>query len=292
MKKNLKAASIEVLIQQNGQRWYKEKMSIEPFGFADGISQPLFYQYQINCAKDRGINQWDPSARLDLVLVKDPNGGEDSYGSFVVYRKLEQDVVGFKKRLEELAVKLNVSSEIVGAYAVGRFKDGTPLVTQLTSGNPHDNFNSDDDPDGSKCPFHAHIRKVNPRGGSYTLQEEERRHRIVRRSIPYGNQDEIGKKPVGLLFLCFQADLAQQFEFLQTKGANAPHAVRKNTGLDPLIGRAQPRPEGLRGPSGQCWPWSWGDAEAGTVKDSIANFVTLKGGEYFFAPSVKFLQGL
>ncbi len=90
------------LTPEYGVRWFgpDEEQDIEPFGFADGISQPLFLKEEIDEAQQGGIDRWDPSAPLDLVLVKDPNGvGEDSYGSFFVFRKLEQDVAGFQAAL-------------------------------------------------------------------------------------------------------------------------------------------------------------------------------------------------
>ena len=90
-------------------RWFGPdgQQDIEPFGYADGISQPLFLKEEIDKAKQGGTDRWDPSAPLDLVLVKDPNGeGEDSYGSFFVFRKLEQDVAGFQQRVAELAEEL------------------------------------------------------------------------------------------------------------------------------------------------------------------------------------------
>ncbi len=160
------------LTVEYGVRWFGPdgKQDIEPFGFADGISQPLFLTDEIDQAQQGGIDRWDPSAPLNLVLVKDPNGvGEDSYGSFFVFRKLEQDVAGFHQRLAELAQALGTDTKLAGAYVVGRFQDGTPveLHDHELGAETQDyvtNFNYADDMEGSRCPFHAHIRKTNPRG--------------------------------------------------------------------------------------------------------------------------------
>ncbi|HMB05971.1 MAG TPA: hypothetical protein VKP69_19835, partial [Isosphaeraceae bacterium] len=58
------------------------------------------------------------------------------------------------------------------------------------------NFNYADDMAGSRCPFQAHIRKVNPRGDTVRFfegdSEFERNHRIVRRGVPFGEQPEAG----------------------------------------------------------------------------------------------------
>jgi deferrochelatase/peroxidase EfeB len=157
------------------------------------------------------------------------------------------------------------------------------------------NFTYDDDEDARKCPFHAHIRKVNPRGGTGNLKEE-RKHRIVRRGITYGERqvepkddpslDQMPTTGVGLLFMCFQSSLANQFGFLQKKYANSPDFVKADTGLDPLIGQK----EANACPIGQQWPREWG--KAGVTRFHFGDFVKLKGGEFFFAPSIPFLTNL
>jgi len=290
------------LAVEHGVRWFGAdgKQDIEPFGFADGISQPLFLKEEIHHAQQGGIDRWDPSAPLDLVLVKDPNGvGEDSYGSFFVFRKLEQDVAGFDRRLAALAQALGTDTQLAGAYVVGRFQDGTPVELQDhdqqgATADKVTNFNYADDMAGSRCPFQAHIRKTNPRGDTVRVFEGdynfERNHRIVRRGVPFGKQPPRGTKPtwpVGLLFTCFQSDIGNQFELLQTSWANSIHFVRQKTGLDPLIGQG----EQLIG--GQGWPSKYGDdSTAKAVQFDFSPYVKLLGGEYFFAPSHGFLTRL
>ncbi|HMB04816.1 MAG TPA: hypothetical protein VKP69_13885, partial [Isosphaeraceae bacterium] len=223
--------------------------------------------------------------------------GEDSYGSFFVFRKLEQDVAGFHRRLADLAQALGTDTELAGAYVVGRFRDGTPVVLKHRPGGAADevtNFNFADDMAGSRCPFQAHIRKTNPRGDTVRVFEGdfhfERNHRIVRRGVPFGKQPPPGMKPtwpVGLLFTCFQSDIGNQFELMQTSWANSLHFVRQKTGLDPIIGQG----EQLIG--GQGWPKAWGDdSTAKAVPFDFSPYVALKGGEYFFAPSRGFLTSL
>ena len=106
-----------------------EGKAIEHFGFRDGISQPLFLKSDIDRARstEGGFNNWDPRAPLNLVLSKDPMGKtEESYGSFLVYRKLEKNVPGWDRNLEELAKELGIEADLVGALVVGRFQDSTP----------------------------------------------------------------------------------------------------------------------------------------------------------------------
>ena len=288
---------------------------LEHFGYVDGRSQPLFLQSEIEAEANKdGVDQWNPSAPLELALVPDPFGEEqDCFGSYVVFRKLEQNVRGFKQREQELAEALGLTdddAERAGAMAVGRFEDGTPVVLQPTNGLDSpvpNNFTYSDDTEGSKCPFHAHIRKMNPRGDipnffapnkevKQQLREEELSHRIVRRGIPFGKRkvepkdeptlEQMPTGGVGLLFMCFQSNIARQFGFMQKNWANNVNFVQPETGLDPVIGQQAAGEESLA----QQWPPQWG--EQGKQPFDFGLFVTMKGGEFFFAPSLSFLRGL
>jgi len=93
----------------------------------------------------------------------------------------------------------------------------------------------------------------------------------------------------GLLFMCFQANIDKQFEFIQRVWVDNPNFPKqllggKDTGDDPLIGR--------RSNEKQRWPRTWGDAAAGKTEFNFEAAVTLKGGEYFFAPGKPFLAAL
>ena len=105
-----------------------EKNPIEHFGYADGVSQPIFFESDVK-KKDR--TNWDPRAGPNLVLVKDPYGGvPTACGTYFVFRKLEQNVRAFKDRERELAKALSLhgsDDERAGAMVVGRFENGTPL---------------------------------------------------------------------------------------------------------------------------------------------------------------------
>lgn len=288
---------------------------IEHFGYVDGRSQPLFLASEVEAEKNKdGIDKWNPSASLDLALVPDPFAeGEDCLGSYVVFRKLEQNVRGFKQREQALAQALGLTgdaAERAGAMVVGRFEDGTPVVLQPNEGLDSpvpNNFNYDNDAQGSKCPFHAHIRKMNPRGDipnffgrteeqKQQLREEELSHRIVRRGIPFGKQvidprsdstlEQLPTGGVGLLFMCFQSNIARQFGFLQKSWANNLNFVQPGTGLDPVIGQKL----SSETPLAQKWPVQWGQPNK-TAFD-FEGFVTMKGGEFFFAPSIPFLKKL
>lgn len=324
---------VEVLAVEQGvnlkKQFYPEDgpdgVAVEHFGYVDGRSQPLFLRRQAE-QEDRhtGGSFWDPRAALSLVLVPDSNGTPGtSFGSFLVFRKLEQNVRGFRNAERNVADELGLPLELAGAMAVGRFKDGTPLALQAADGArpiPND-FNYDCDPEAEKCPLHAHIRKTNPRlesvkfGGPFAQSiEEELGHRIVRRGIPYGGPLSQSNEPadlpsrgVGLLFFCYQSDIWEQFEFIQRFWANNPLFVEPGlggsanpnypdaTGIDSVIGQAiggQTDPAiNIQGEPPRHWPAEWGKPTV-ELKTDFARFVTLKGGEYLFAPSIGFLKGL
>jgi Dyp-type peroxidase family len=279
-----------------------EGRSLEPFGFADGLSQPVFFRTDLEkeAAKRGGTDVWDPRAPLGLVLVPDPFAEEkDCFGSFLVFRKLEQNVKGFNERLRRVADDYTSGDEaLAGAFLVGRFKNGTPVIAYRQSvgesGRDFNNFKYYRDFSGSRCPFHAHVAKTNPRGRSIgstsTSLQEERLHRIIRRGIPYDDRevrDGEAESGVGLLFLCFQASISNQFAFIQESWASSPDFPRPPAGVDPLIGRANAGQD----PRQQWQPvWDW-DRDNKTPID-FGRFVTLKGGEFFFAPSIPFLKGL
>lgn len=290
------AGIARVLAREVGRVRRSGNETTEPFGFADGLSQPLFFGQDVaDEAGNGGIAPWNPAAPLALALFEDPFAAplQDCYGSFLVLRKLEQDVKGFADRVAELARQATGGDQgLAGAYVVGRFADGTPvLLSDRPLGSSANNFDYGGDPEGAKCPVQAHIRKTNPRGGAVTAGiaadlADEKTHRIVRRGIPYGEQGASGGSSVlgeGLLFMCFQSDIANQFAFLQKIWANDPDFSRTGTGVDPTIGRA---PAGVN-TAAQPWPASWGGQKA--VRFDFRDLITLKGGEFFFAPSLAFL---
>lgn len=283
---------------------------VEHFGYFDGISNPLFTKQDLDDERPENKNRtaWNAEARMSLVLTDDPFTNEvDAFGSYLVYRKLGQNVSVFNERIKALATSLNINEDLAGAMVVGRFKDGTPVLKgDIPSPGPEvkNDFNFKEDEDGVKCPFHSHIRKVNPRGTTpLTSFESERRRRIVRRGIPYGkpmpgiadptSTDPNPAAPRGLLFMCFQQNVEEQFEFIQRTWVDNEHfptgvltfgLFQKDTGDDPLIGQDRDEP--------QRWPKRWGDKNAGKKAFNFESEITLKGGEYFFAPSIPFLRSL
>ena len=317
--------AVEVLGEEIGLAMKNQNMDgIEHFGYVDGRSQPLLLTEEIvrETESNDGTTVWNPAFPLKQALVADTGGEPDvSFGSYFVFRKLEQNVRDFKSREKEIAEILGLTgedAELAGAMLVGRFEDGTPVVNQRSDGDNHpvpNNFNYTSDKDGLKCPFHAHIRKVNPRGESVGIispgvpahdgepekppvpsEQDERSHIMARRGITYGkriwkevdgvtvlDEDHLPVGGVGLLFMAYQYDIEKQFEYTQIKWVNEQNYIREKTGLDPVIGQGEV--EFL-----QKQPKEWG--EHGKRSIDFHGFVSLKGGEYFFAPCISFLRTL
>ncbi len=295
---------------------------IEHFGYVDGRSQPLLLVEDIEKETDTtdGTHVWDPSFPVGQAIVDCPGGTAGvSFGSYFVFRKLEQNVKGFKDRERKIAVDIlklqKKDRELGGAMLVGRFEDGTPVTLHAEDGadNPvPNNFNYESDRKGLKCPFHGHIRKTNPRGETAppinpNMTEEdiqarldalnfERSHIMARRGITYGtrvwengavntvlDEDHLPSKNVGLLFMAYQNDIDNQFEFTQRFWANNEGFVKSNTGIDPIIGQGAPTVQLT-----QTRQWGKDDKK----KFSFNGFVTMKGGEYFYAPCISFLKSV
>ena len=109
---------------------------IEHFGYVDGRSQPLFIDEELDGrARDDGRRRPLEPARSRSATCSSPTRGvpdaDHAYGSYLVYRKLEQNVRAFKLQEAALAGSSGWSARMpsaMGALLVGRFEDGTPLT--------------------------------------------------------------------------------------------------------------------------------------------------------------------
>ena len=299
---------------------------LEHFGYVDGRSQPLMLLEDIEAeSRDEGIARWDPTAPLTKALVADPLAHDSeglSFGSFFIFRKLEQNVKMFKTREQDLADALLLTGsddrELAGALVVGRFEDGTPVtLSDQARGSkaPRNDFDYDGDAAGRRCPFHAHIRKTNPRGsGGFEPEADEQLHIMARRGITYEDTPRVvhpdalpeaddkqefldqvqpflpdGK--LGLLFMAYNSKLDKQFVFTQQSWAN-------NTAFPKVPAPPPPGFDGVIGqdvanaPGQQAYPKQWDEPASGSQPFDFKGFVHMKGGEYFFAPSLHFLRNL
>lgn len=323
------AGLAEIVCVQTGHVIRNERGDvIEHFGHPDGIGNPVFMRPDLDRVRraQGGFDRYDISAPLGLVLVRDPGGGTEDYGSYFVYRKLQQNIRGYRRKCAELAGLLNAAAaeqraksgeselaplefdaDYVSALCVGRFKDGTPLSEQAVPGwtSLPNNFDYDLDHRGRRCPFQAHVRTTNPRLDTRrefgAPQNVEFSRRIVRRGISYGPEDLDPAEEwtdAGLLFLSCQSSIEYQFIFMQHAWCNNQMFVEQGTGLDPICGVAPPG----EAPVPQKWPVRWGvplgsvaggaDPSTPDVEYLFHDVVRMRGGEYFHAPSRNWLLGL
>jgi Dyp-type peroxidase family len=302
-------------------------LTIEHFGFADGISQP---QLRGRTASDplEYLTPRNGETNLDLVWPgefvfgyqgQDPakpreQPGPDRLegpawarnGSFLVFRRLHQDVPGFQQFVDTQANLLGISSDEMAALLVGRQRDGTPLI-KPSNGNDFVFWGPNGDDNGAVCPWASHIRKANPRNDIHpewavlaganptrtsTLSAwETQAHRLLRRGIPYGpafspTAPEPPNTERGLLFLAYQASIERQFEHVTKSWINHPDFHDQGAGQDLLVGQndsGTSRERSLR------LVLPNGTTEAITTTNQ---WVVTTGGEYFFVPSISALQTL
>jgi deferrochelatase/peroxidase EfeB len=140
-----------------------------------------------------------------------------------------------------------------------------------------------EDPEALRCPFGAHIRRANPRDslspGSQDQIDISNRHRIIRIGRQYVPEE--GASP-GLFFMCLNADLERQFEFVQQTWIRSPGFHGLSGEQDPLLGD---------GDAGTCHftiPTRYGPVRLSPVPAMVKT----RGGGYFFLPGKRLLDFL
>jgi deferrochelatase/peroxidase EfeB len=140
------------------------------------------------------------------------------------------------------------------------------------------------------CPLNAHIRKTNPRTAidrnTFTRCD---RTKMIRNGIPYGS---VGDAKVGLLFACYQAHIEDSFQEMQARWSNESKFQVENAGIDPIIGQV-PQVHGsiaqISTVTNNVMTTS-AQTPANIKELSFNQFVTMRGGEYFFVPSIPALR--
>lgn len=254
----------------------------EHFGWADGFGQPSIEGGIGRSRPGQGVPQEDGVTWRDLKAGEFIHGYADEdgqtvsgpaapllrNGTYMVYRKLYQNVALFRRELYEEAGRYGETVrpeppldrdqlyELMAAKVVGRWRDGTAieLVERRTEADsralgdearedPDNDFRYwDDDRSGFRCPKGAHIRRTNPRDALGWGAKMSTRHRIIRRGMPYGEylEDlEDDGEDRGLIFICFNADIARQFEVIQAQWCNDGNAFRLGNDKDYLLGDNQ-----------------------------------------------------
>lgn len=230
-------------------------------------------------------------------------------GSFGVFRKMHQNVPEFNGYLKREAEKiqgartLEYTMDWLKAKMLGRWPDGEPVGESMETADalaggpdqktrpiasddtaphhpvPHNRFSYKEDLQAFKCPYGAHIRRMNPRDDAVvpTL-----RRPLLRRGAPYGEQFIQGKNTAtdrGLLGLFFCASIEEQFEHLLGNWANNnPMGMPfRQHGKDPIIGNHERIGNGFEIPLRTGGP---------LVIEGLGAFVQTRGTCYAFFPSL------
>jgi Dyp-type peroxidase family len=167
------------------------------FGFLDGISQPAVEGFTTDVLPGQTVVQ----NGIILTGREGDNVTRPSWaldGTFMAFRYFQQFVPEFNKYLLDNSIQNTNSNltvqdgaDFLGARMFGRWKSGAPLelapetdnATLGTDTQRNNDFDYGDDTNESKCPFSAHVRKVNPRADLGTTGNKDR---AIRSSIPYG----------------------------------------------------------------------------------------------------------
>ena len=188
----------------------------EPFGFADGISQPQLDWHRTRPAADHDrlsysnlsclgefllgypneYGQYTPRPLLALegAAARLPRAEDDPgrvdfgrNGSYLVIRQLRQDVDRFWHELDQRAGGDADLRERLAAAMVGRKKSGEPLVSSAPGASADrtdraalNEFTFQSDPRGERCPIGAHIRRANPRNADFPAGSEGLLKRLIR----------------------------------------------------------------------------------------------------------------
>lgn len=254
-------SGVQIIYKQNGATLPPPLTGHEHFGFLDGVSQPglrgriskdptdvltprqnpknpeqgkpgqdLLWTGEFIFGYPKQAGKPDPAKPDELntapgnIAEAGPVWAKD--GSFLVVRRLRQEVGKFHEFLDETAQTLGLPVEQLGAKIVGRWKSGAPIMRQPDADEPklanddcannHFEFGEDGDvikksdaaspehctdekfpvakadKEGLRCPFGGHIRKTYPRDDGGTLhpsigENTTQTHRLLRRGIPFGD---------------------------------------------------------------------------------------------------------
>jgi Dyp-type peroxidase family len=320
---------------ENGQVTSKEH-----FGYTDGIGDPYFEgladapERVLGRGKQMGDGTWKPLATGEFILGHVDEAHEyppapkpvllSRNGTFMVYRKLHENVATFDRFLERESQAYPGGKELLAAKFVGRWRDnGAPLAgapddvakkawdARFNAADPAEkdrmlsDFTYDDDMSGAKCPFGAHIRRINPRaslefkqgakpgalvcnpGAFDTPGALANRRRVLRRGLPYGEAKDrsTDRGNHGIIIMMLNTDLNRQFEFVQQQWINYGNDFKAANDKEVLLGN-----HGKEYPSKAVIQVDPDSDRAPYFVRNIPRLVETRGGDYFFMPSMTALR--
>jgi deferrochelatase/peroxidase EfeB len=306
----VRASGVEVRLVERGAARSDPPIAL---GFRDGTGQP--YLSEMASSRDRlpgggtlTPDGWRPVPLGEFVMGYTDAGGERivpspqslaTGGTFLVYRKYEFDVAAIDKFLDDAGRRYDralgrtdggvatVAAKLVGRYRDGESPAGWPdgydaAIVPTPSGRAAptgaNDFRYGQDTYGHACPLGAHIRRANPRDALGFDGRLTERHRILRRSVLW---EDGGRE--GLHFVCVNARIHDQFEFIQRQWFNTGSAFRLGRDVDLLAGSwPEPDEQGRRAGAGSF-------VIQGTHPVFLraeAPLTEMQGGDYFLMPGV------
>jgi Dyp-type peroxidase family len=343
------ARGIQLIYRQNGEARTgvdadgQDQNGHEHFGFDDGVSQPGVRddrvtpqglnadvglpgqdrlwpgEFVLGYPRQTGTADPDGSANTDPGEIAESGPAWTTDGSYLVFRRLRQDVKGFRDFVKSQAAVEQISVPLMGAKLVGRYTSGCPLEIADGQADNFDTLAADpsiadpgiladerinafdyasgnplrDDSTGHRVPRAGHIRKVYPRNAKPPGEPAAEARRILRRGIAFGASFDETAPPGdpaaadatfpddrGLLFLCYQTSISNKFEFLMEKWVDNPNFPEPNDGHDLVISQR----DAIRTfdlPDGKVTPFT-----------APQRWVITSWSGYFFQPSLLSLAKL
>jgi len=291
-------AGITVLALQDfgGQPGHRNSL-----GYKDGIDQPWIEGSGVDPLPGYGppikagefILGYPGESGVPLPMPQPDILGRN--GTYVGFRKYQSRVGAFNRFLHANGSTVE-ERELLAAKLVGRWRSGAPLTFAPDVDDPalgadgrrNNDFNYSDDPKGQRAPFGCHIRRMNPRDTKLTRLTDVNVHRLIRRGTTYGApydpnalseaDDEV---PRGAYFLFISAKAMATIEFLQQEWINDGDFMDLDGERDPIIGLQE---EGAS--------FTIPKKPVRRLVHGIETFNVLRGGEYFFMPSLSALRWL
>jgi Dyp-type peroxidase family len=274
---------------------------VNSLGYKDGIDQPAIEGVGVDPLPGQGqpikagefILGYPGEAGSPLPMPQPDILGRN--GTYVGFRKYQSRVGAFNRFLRASG-STEEERELIAAKLVGRWRSGAPLVLApdvddpALGADPHRNndFNYSNDPRGRRAPFGCHIRRMNPRDTKLTRLTDVNLHRIIRRGTTYGPpydpnalseaDDEI---PRGAYFLFISAKAMATIEFLQQEWINDGDFLDLGGERDPIVGLQE-----------EAATFTIPREPVRRRVHGIETFNVLRGGEYFFMPSISALNWL
>jgi Dyp-type peroxidase family len=252
-----------------------------------------------------------PSQDPRGILPSHPTGNNardlGRNGSYLVLRQLRQYVHRFWRYVDAVTMREGGSDDpsartTLAAKMVGRWPGGASLALAPDADDPHLAVENDfgyhrPDPHGNRCPIGSHVRRANPRDsldpepGSRNSIAVNKHHRILRRGRVYGPRidvqaalagDDDSEAERGLHFICLNANIARQFEFIQHSWIDDPRFNGLYEDPDPLIGATTQKERAF---TIQADPLR-------TRLHGVPDFTSVRGGGYFFLPGLRAIRYL